>query len=74
MRAPALDAYRAEANATYFLADQMCRRDATGSSGGEEQAVDTRPARVGRFGVRKFNRWVSRLFGLRNAQLAHAMS
>ncbi len=33
VRAPALDAYRAEANATYFLADQMHRRDATGSSG-----------------------------------------
>ena len=33
VRAPALDAYHAEANATYFLADQIRRRDATGSSG-----------------------------------------
>ncbi len=33
VRASALDAYRAKANATHFLAEQMCRPDATGSSG-----------------------------------------
>ncbi len=33
MQAPALEAHHAEANATHFLADQMCRRDATVNSG-----------------------------------------
>ncbi len=72
--APALDAYRVEANATYFLADQLRRRDASGSWGGEEQAVDIRPSRVGRLSVPKFSRCVKRLFRLSYAQLPHAMS